>query len=348
MVAIWYALLALMLTVYVVLDGFDLGAGLAHLFVARSDGERRTVLNTIGPVWDGNEVWLIASGGVLFFAFPTAYATAFSGFYLPLTLVLWLVIGRGLSIEFRGQWDNPLWRAFFDGLFALSSGLLAFVLGASLGNVVRGVPVGADGTFVGPLFSELGAEGRAGRAGALDGYTIAVGALAVAALWGHGAAWIAHKAEGDVQARARRLATWLWPATALLLAIVTAWTATLERSLLITFARRPWAWPLPLAALAGLGVAWWCTRRSRDRAAFFGSVAFLAGLMLATAAALFPLLLRSTVAEAFDVTAYGAATGRRGLMLGLTWWIPALLLAIGYFTYLFRSFAGKVRDLHHY
>jgi cytochrome d ubiquinol oxidase subunit II len=345
MEATWYALLALMLTVYVVLDGFDLGAGLCHLWVARSDDERRTVLNSIGPVWDGNEVWLIASGGVLFFAFPRAYATAFSGFYLPIMLVLWLVIGRGLSIEFRGQWDNPLWRAFFDATFAFSSGLLAFVLGASLGNVVRGVPVGADGTFVGPLFSEGGPDGRTG---ALDAYTMLVGTLAVAALWGHGAAWIAHKTEGEVQARARRLATWLWPATALLLLLVTLWTARLERSLLATFAARPWAWPLPLAAVGGLGVAWWSTRGGRDRAAFFGSVAFLAGLILATGAALFPLLLRSTVEARFDVTAYGAATGRRGLMLGLTWGIPALLLAIGYFTYLFRSFAGKVRDLHHY
>jgi cytochrome d ubiquinol oxidase subunit II len=343
--AIWYALLALMLTVYVVLDGFDLGAGMSHLLVGRSDAERRTVLATIGPVWDGNEVWLIVSGGTLFFAFPRAYATAFSGFYLPLMLVLWLVIGRGLSIEFRGQWDNPLWRSFFDGLFAVSSALLAFVLGASLGNVVRGVPLGAEGSFVGPLFSERGPDGRIG---ALDGYTMAVGGLAVAALWGHGAAWIAHKAEGEVQARARQLVGRLWPVTVLLLVAVTAWTAVLDRSLLATFARRPWAWPLPLVALGGLGVAWWANRRAADRAAFFGSAAFLGGLLLATAAALFPLLLRSTVDARFDLTAYGAATGRRGMLLGLTWWIPALLLAIGYFTYLFRSFAGKVRDLHHY
>jgi len=118
--AVWYALLALMLTVWVVLDGFDFGVGMAHLVVAKSDEERRTVLAAIGPVWDGNEVWLIVSGGVLFFAFPRAYAVAFSGFYLPLMIVLWLLIVRGLSIEFRAQWTNPLWHAFLDASFALS------------------------------------------------------------------------------------------------------------------------------------------------------------------------------------------------------------------------------------
>jgi cytochrome d ubiquinol oxidase subunit II len=344
MEALWYALLALMLTVYVVLDGFDFGVGLAHLAVARDDLERRTVLGAIGPVWDGNEVWLIAFGGVLVFAFPRAYAAAFSGFYLPLMIVLWLLVVRGLAIEFRGQWDNLLWRAFFDVAFAVSSTALAFVLGVSLGNVVRGVPIGSDGSFAAPLFSE---PGPGGRAGALGGYTITVGALAVAALGAHGAAWLAHKCEGDVQERSRRLAARLWPATALLLVVVTVWTAAVQPALLTRFASRQWAWILPLAALAGLVVAWRATARGRDRAAFFGSTVLLAGLLLATAAALFPTLLRSTVDARFDVTAYTAATSRHGLLVGLAWWIPALLLALGYFTYLFRSFAGKVRDLHY-
>jgi cytochrome d ubiquinol oxidase subunit II len=345
MEAIWYCLLALMLTVYVVLDGFDFGAGMAHLIVARDDRERGLVLAAIGPVWDGNEVWLIVSGGVLVFAFPRAYAAAFSGFYLPLMIVLWLVIIRGLSIEFRGQWDNPLWRAFFDAAFACSSTALAFVLGASLGNVVRGVPVGQDGSFAAPLFTEPVAGGRTS---ALDPYTITVGALAVAALGAHGAAWLAYKCEGALQARCRALMLRLWPATAALLVVVTGWTAALPRSPLATVAARSWAWPLPLVAFVGLAVAWRAAARGRDRAAFFGSVALLAGLLFATAAALFPTLLRSTVDPRYDVTAYTAATSRRGLLLGLTWWIPALLLAVGYFTYLFRSFAGKVRDLHHY
>src|SRR5258708_1791600 len=128
----WFALLVATLTAYVVLDGFDLGAGVLHLFVAKTDEERRAVLASIGPVWDGNEVWLVAGGGVLFFAFPRVYAAALSGFYLPLMMLLWVVILRGVSIEFRSHQDNPLWRAFWDAAFALASASMAVVLGLAL------------------------------------------------------------------------------------------------------------------------------------------------------------------------------------------------------------------------
>src|SRR5437588_4172883 len=133
---VWFTIVSLMLTTYVVLDGFDFGAGILHLAVARNDRERRTVLAAIGPVWDGNEVWLIASGGVLVYAFPRAYAAGFSGFYLPLMMALWLLILRGISIEFRSHESNPLWRSFWDGSFAFSSILMATILGAALGNVI--------------------------------------------------------------------------------------------------------------------------------------------------------------------------------------------------------------------
>src|SRR5437868_13328450 len=135
--AVWFIVIAGMLSVYVVLDGFDFGAGILHLFVAKTDEERRTVFATIGPIWDGNEVWLIASGGIIVFAFPRAYAAGFSGFYLPLMMVLWLLILRGLAIEFRSKEENPLWRSFWDGTFAFSSTLMAIVLGAALGNLIR-------------------------------------------------------------------------------------------------------------------------------------------------------------------------------------------------------------------
>src|SRR5205823_12906150 len=169
---IWFGIVALMLTVYVVLDGFDFGGGILHLFVAKPGRERRTVLAAIGPVWDGNEVWLVAAGGVLFYAFPRAYAAGFSGFYLPLMIVLWLLILRGVSIEFRSREPNPLWRSFWAGTFALASSLMAIVLGAALGNIVRGVPVDASGYFVGPLFTNF----RPGaHPGVLDWYTVLLG-----------------------------------------------------------------------------------------------------------------------------------------------------------------------------
>src|SRR5467141_3702627 len=138
---IWFWLVAIMIAIYVLLDGFDLGAGAIHLLVAKTDEERRQVLASIGPVWDGNEVWLIAAGGTLYFAFPALYASSFSGFYLPLMMVLWLLILRGISIELRTHVDNRLWKSLWDAVFAGASTLLAVFFGAALGNVIRGVPL---------------------------------------------------------------------------------------------------------------------------------------------------------------------------------------------------------------
>src|SRR6195256_2558519 len=155
MEAVWFAIVSAMLAVYVVLDGCDFGAGILHRLVARTDEERRTVLAAIGPVWDGNEVWLVAAAGVLFMAFPRTYAAAFSGFYLALMIVLWLLILRGIAIESRSHNENPLWREFWDTTFSFSSAMLAVVLGTSLGNMIRGVPLDATGFFAIPLFTDF-------------------------------------------------------------------------------------------------------------------------------------------------------------------------------------------------
>src|ERR1700686_967525 len=152
---VWFCLVALMLTVYVVLDGFDLGAGVVRLFIAHSEEERRLVSRTIGPVWDANEVWLIAAGGTLYFAFPALYASAFSGFYLPLMIVLWLLVLRGASIEFRNHIKSAVWDPLWDFLFCASSLLLAVFFGAALGNVVRGVPLDSSGYFFEPLWTNF-------------------------------------------------------------------------------------------------------------------------------------------------------------------------------------------------
>src|SRR5215468_639895 len=155
----WFCLVSAMIAIYVVLDGYDIGAGLVHLLVARDDAERRLVLRTIGPVWDGNEVWLLAAGGTLYFAFPVLYASSFSGFYLPLMMVLWLLIGRALGIEFREQIDSPAWQPLWDVVFAVSSALLALFFGVALGNVVRGVPLDASGRFFAPLWTDFSPYG---------------------------------------------------------------------------------------------------------------------------------------------------------------------------------------------
>ncbi|HAX42795.1 MAG TPA: cytochrome d ubiquinol oxidase subunit II, partial [Solibacterales bacterium] len=152
---IWFCIVAVMIAMYVVLDGFDLGAGIVHLGVARNEDERRMVLKSIGPVWDGNEVWLLAGGGALYFAFPALYASSFSGFYLPLMIVLWLLILRGISVEFRNHIDNRIWKPLWDTVFCFSSALLAIFFGAALGNVVRGVPLNANGDFFLPLWTNF-------------------------------------------------------------------------------------------------------------------------------------------------------------------------------------------------
>ncbi len=154
---LWFWIVAVMLVAYVVLDGFDIGVGIVYLFVARTEEERQQAMRSIGPFWDGNEVWLLAAGGTLFFAFPLLYASAFSGFYLPLMIVLWLLILRALSIELRGHSAEPLWRTFFDALFTFSSSLLAIFYGAALANVVRGVPIGPD-AFLPPALDQLEAR----------------------------------------------------------------------------------------------------------------------------------------------------------------------------------------------
>src|SRR5580693_2251517 len=236
---IWFWLVAMMITVYVLLDGFDLGAGAIHLLVAKTDEERRLVFASIGPVWDGNEVWLIAAGGVLYFAFPTLYASSFSGFYLPLMMVLWLLILRGLSIELRNHVDNGLWRSFWDACFALGSTLLAIFFGAALGNVVRGVPLDQAGYFFLPLWTNF-MPGR--DSGILDWYTVSIGVAAAVTLTMHGALWVALKTEGEVQRRSKQVARRMWLSVAALTVLITALSFKVQPHLFANFGAHSWGY----------------------------------------------------------------------------------------------------------
>src|SRR5208283_4270447 len=215
---LWFCLVAAMIAVYVVLDGFDLGAGILHLAVARTDAERRAVLRSIGPVWDGNEVWLLAGGGTLYFAFPALYASSFSGFYLPLMMVLWLLILRGISIEFRNHIDSLVWKPFWDAVFGGASALLAIFFGAALGNVVRGVPLDNAGEFFLPLWTNFGVGGDVGI---LDWYTVLVAVAAFATLLVHGALWVALKTDGALGERASGVARTGWWGVAVLTVAIT-------------------------------------------------------------------------------------------------------------------------------
>jgi cytochrome bd ubiquinol oxidase subunit II len=335
---IWFCLIAVMIAMYVLLDGFDLGAGAIHLLVAKTDEERRQVLASIGPVWDGNEVWLIAAGGTLYFAFPALYASAFSGFYLPLMIVLWLLILRGTSIEFRNHIKSAVWDPLWDFLFCGSSLLLAVFYGAALANVVRGVPLDASGYFFEPLWTnfQLGDE-----TGILDWYTILVGLLALLALVMHGGLWVQMKTSGPVNQRAAKLARQTWWGVAALTLIVTAVTFRVQPQVKENFTTWPWGFVLPLLAIAGIaGVQFELIKRD-ERKAFFASCAYLTGMLTSVVFGLYPMVLpaRNPI---YSLTVASAKAGEYGLKIGLAWWVIGMILAAGYFTFVYRSFAGKV------
>jgi cytochrome bd ubiquinol oxidase subunit II len=343
----WFWLVALMIAIYVLLDGFDLGAGAIHLFIAKTDVERRQVIASIGSVWDANEVWLIAAGGTLFFAFPALYASSFSGFYLPLMIVLWLLILRGASIEFRNHIRSEVWHPLWDFLFCAASLLLALFFGAALGNVVRGVPLDGSGYFFEPLWTnfQLGEQ-----TGILDWYTILTGLLALGALVMHGALWVRMKTDGAVAERAARLASRTWFAVVVLTALVTAVTFRVQPQVPLNFKTWPLGFIFPVLAIAGLaGTAFELYRRD-ERKAFFASCAYLIGMFTSVVFGVYPMVLPARN-PAYSLTVASAKAGDYGLKVGVIWWAFGMLLAAGYFTYVYRSFAGKVNveeDSHGY
>ena len=339
METLWFIIIALMLTTYVVLDGFDLGAGVIYLLIAKTSGERRLVLRTIGPVWDGNEVWLIATGGTLYFAFPQLYASAFSGFYLPLMLVLWLLILRGIGIEMRAHIDNHVWQSFFDFIFCGSSALLALLFGAALGNVLRGVPLGQDGYFFEPLWTNFRVNGHPGI---LDWYTMMAGVIALVTLTVHGALYVAIKTENDLCRRARGVAIILWPVQFFLTCISLLATYFVRPHLLHNYGEHPIGIVVPVAVATGLVLIIWAAPKGKEKLAFLGSTLYIAAMMGGAVFALYPMVLPATNPE-YSLTIYNAATGHHGLVVGIAWWSLGLVLAMGYFVLLYRMFRGKVQ-----
>ena len=336
----WFIAVALMITLYVLLDGFDLGAGTIHLFAAKNEQERRTILRAIGPVWDGNEVWLIAGGGTLFFAFPILYASSFSGFYLPLIIVLWLLIIRGLSIELRGHINDPLWASFWDGMFFVGSTLLAIFFGAALGNVVRGVPLDEDGYFFQPLWTDFSPFSE--PPGILDWYTVLIGLLALTTLVVHGANYIAVKAENRLNARSRRTSRFAWVALVVLTVLGTIATFWVSPWMLESFGARPYGYVLPLVAVAGLVGMIVFNVRERDREAFLSSSAYIVGMLTSTVFAVYPRVLPAVNPEN-SLTITNAAASDYGQAVGLIWWSIGMVLAVVYFVVIYRLFRGKVR-----
>jgi cytochrome d ubiquinol oxidase subunit II len=340
METLWFMIVAVMIAAYVVLDGFDLGAGAIYLGAGKSSDERRMILRAIGPVWDGNEVWLIAAGGTLYFAFPLLYASSFSGFYLPLMMVLWLLMLRGIGIELRGHMENPVWMGFFDLIFCGSSVLLAIFFGAALGNVVRGVPLGQDGYFFEPLWTNFRATGNTGI---LDWYTVLTGVIALVTLTAHGALYIAVKTENELQRRVRNVARWAWPVQLILTIAGVIATCYVRPSVLDNYKQHIVGYLIPLVVFGSLAVMIYAIRKGLDKVAFVGSALYIVGMLVGAAFALYPNVLPASTNPAYNLTVYNTAAGRHGLTVGIIWWSISLILALGYFTFLYRMFRGKVR-----
>jgi cytochrome d ubiquinol oxidase subunit II len=338
METLWFILVSFMLIMYVVLDGFDLGAGILHLSIARTDGERRAVLNTIGPVWDGNEVWLIAGGGVLYFAFPMLYASSFSGFYLPLIIVLWLLMLRGAGIELRHQFHHPMWRTFWDVLFSASSFLLAIFFGAALGNIVRGVPLNQEGYFFEPLWTTFTVVPRAGI---LDWFTTLMGLVALFTVTMHGANYIALKTIGYVQKRARSFSILGWLGTTITSILALIATSAIRPTIWNNYTTRPWGYVFPLAGILGLAGMIFYRARRKDKGAFLSSSGFIASTLASTAFGLYPDLLSASTDASRSITIFTAAAHPYGLSVGLAWWILGTILAISYLIYTYRVFREK-------
>jgi cytochrome d ubiquinol oxidase subunit II len=340
MAELWFGLLCFMLTVFVVLDGWDIGAGVLHLIVAKTAEERREVVAAIGPLWSWHEVWLVAAGGTFVLAFPTVMAASFSGFYLALWMALWSLILRGVSIEVGGHIADTLWQSGWDFVFATSNVLLAVLLGAAFGNVIRGVPLDATRSFSMSLFTDFGVRGRVGI---LDWYTVSVAVFATVVLSAHGATYLRMKTTANVHDRSEGLARRLWIAVLILFPVVSYETWIVRPALYLSMAARPIAW-IPVAAIAAGAWAVWTGLRGRgEERAFAGSCAIIAGLLGGMAASVFPVMLHSTLDARYSLTAYNGSAAGTGLRMAIMWWPLALALAITYLVVIQRSYRGKVR-----
>ncbi len=333
--SIWFVLLAFMLAGYAVLDGFDLGVGAMHLVLGRSSRERDQLIDAIGPVWNGNEVWLLAAGGSMVAVFPHVYASSFSGFYLALMLVLWLLLLRGLGIEFRHQIEHEMWRDAWDVTFSAASLLLAFLFGVALGNVLRGVPLDEHGEFRG-TFALM-----------LNPFALLGGVLSVSILSMHGAAWIALKTEGDIQARARRWAGWLWWSTLFLLAAIVAASFVVRPDFTRNFRAHPWLVAIPLLTVCSIGAASYYRRRD-DLRAFLAGAATIAGTIASVAAGLYPVLLPSLPGSPHPgLDIFNSAAPANSMRTALGVYLFGMTLVMIYLFNIYRVWRGKVTATYH-
>ncbi len=333
---VWFFLLGILLTGYAILDGFDLGVGALHL-TAKNDEERRKVINSIGPLWDGNEVWLVTGGGALFAAFPEAYATAFSGFYMALFLLLMGLICRAVALEFRSKQPMKWWRSLWDAVFSISSIVTAVLMGVALGNIALGIPLNSRHDFTGTFFSLL------------HPYALLVGLTVLAIFTLHGALFLLIKNEGDLYARLKSLTTKLIIVFYVMLAVTTIATFLVVPHVLANLKAIPVLFIVPAIAFLAAGYLFAAHKKGKDFKAFLASSVTIATLFLSLGLGLYPNLILSSPEAANTLTIYNASSSTKTLWIMLVIALIGMPLVIGYTSFVYRTFRGKVKlDQHSY
>ena len=326
---IWFILWGVLWAVYFMLDGFDLGLGTLLPFLAKDETERRILYTSMGPFWNGNEVWLLTAGGATFAAFPDAYAAMFSSMYTPLMLLLFAIIIRGIAFEYRGKVDSPSWRARWDGLFVVGSALPMLLLGVAFANIFAGVPIDKDGVFHGNLLTFLNPYGLLG------------GVLFVLLFLVHGAIWGAWRAEGDLSARAGRTAAKLWPAL-LVVAVAFLGASWFATPLYKNYFTMPFLWIFPLMAVAGLVLTRFFIAQESWGKAWAFSALTIAGATFFGVAGLFPNIFPSSLDPAFSKTAFNSASTAPTLGVMLAVALVMVPIVIVYQAWVYRLFSGKI------
>lgn len=327
---IWFVLYVIIISGYAILDGFDLGVGMLSLFLARTDEERRVMLNAIGPVWDGNEVWLVLGGGALFAAFPIVYASLFSGFYLAMMLVLLVLILRTVAIEFRSKRESPRWRRTWDWVFSISSFGIVILLGVALGNVMRGVALDQAGDI------------RVDLIDLLNPYSLAVAVVSIAMFSLHGSIFLSMKVEGALLDRVTALVPRLMVTFFVLMTGLIGWTLLRTETFASNYRHRPWVAILPAAALVAALVAWRQIRRTRYFAAFIASATMILALLGAVAAGLYPVMIPSSIDAAYSLTVQNASAADETLTVMLVVAVIGMPFVLLYTAGVYYFFRGRV------
>jgi cytochrome bd ubiquinol oxidase subunit II len=326
---IWFWLIAVLIIGYAILDGFDFGVGILSLF-GRDEKERRIHFNAIGPVWDGNEVWLITGGGALFAAFPVVYATVFSGFYLALMLLLVALIFRAVSFEFRNKVESSKWRRTWDYAFGFGSLLPAVLFGVSVGNILRGIPIDSNGNFLGTFF------------GLLNPYSLCVGLLSAVLFSMHGALYLATKSDGTLRDRCRQWATHLWMVYVLLYVLCTVWTWLASPFLFEKSTTNPMFY-LFLIMLVGALVSLPVLMKSgKFSHAFTASSLAIAMMLGQMALSLYPRLVPSSVDLNYSLTIFNASSSPLTLQTMFVIALVGIPIVVAYSVFIHRVFRGKV------